>query len=141
MEQRGKIINRARAGQIKDFSGLRYKNITPTDIDGLLDFANKVFIFFELKCEGTTLLTGQRLALERLTDNLEKAGKHSLTIVATHNTDPDEDIGVATCRVVEWRYNQKWVKPKEKKYTVKQLIDLFLTKHLPYYLAENKPKI
>ena len=33
---RGKIRNRECAGQLKDFSGLRFGKITPTDIDGFV---------------------------------------------------------------------------------------------------------
>jgi len=40
---RGKIEHRDRARQIRDFSNLRYGNITPTDIDGLIEYQNKCF--------------------------------------------------------------------------------------------------
>ena len=56
MDKRGKIGNRRRALQIRDFTGLRWGNITPTDIDALIDFGDKVFVFIEVKKKGLLFL-------------------------------------------------------------------------------------
>ena len=48
MFERGVIHNRERGAQIRDYSGLRFGNITPTDIDGFMDFGGRVFVVFEL---------------------------------------------------------------------------------------------
>lgn len=68
MVERGVIRNREYAKQLKDFSGLRYGKITPTDIDGFLDFGDQLFVVVEGKHAGSAIQTGQRLALERLVD-------------------------------------------------------------------------
>lgn len=47
--QRGIIRHRRRRLQVNDFSVLRYGRITPTDIDGFLDFGGRAFVFIELK--------------------------------------------------------------------------------------------
>jgi len=133
-ETRGKIIHRGYAIQVRDFSGLRYRNITPTDIDALIDFANKAFIFIEVKHGEIRLPFGQRLALERLVDNLEKAGKLSFALIASHNTD--KDIDFAKCIVKECRYKRRWTNIKEE-ITVKQAIDKFLRRYLPEYISEK----
>ena len=48
MPERGVITNRARARQIRDFSGLQIGTITPTDLDGLIEFHDECFIFCEI---------------------------------------------------------------------------------------------
>lgn len=137
MEQRGQIVNRRRAQQIRDFSGLIYKDkITPTDIDGFLDFGDKAFVFFELKCVGIPLTYGQRLALERLNNSALKAGRRVLTLIAEHGTSADEDIDVANCIVTESIQSNGW-KQATQGLTVRKAVNIFLEKYLPYYLIEN----
>ena len=136
MEKRGKIINRKRKKQLSDFSGLRYGKITPTDIDGFIDFGNIVFIFFELKLEDVELPTGQRLALERLVDGMEKEGKCSIGIIAIHGIfSTNKDIDASSCIVTCYRFKKQWVIPK-KEYTLKQMIDSVLRKFSPRYLKK-----
>ncbi len=43
------ILNEDHLTQFNDFSGLRYGSIYPTDIDGLIEIQDKLFIFIELK--------------------------------------------------------------------------------------------
>lgn len=128
---RGIIRNRRLANQVKDYSGLRYGKITPTDIDGLIDFGNQVFVFLELKRFDNQLPVGQRLAIERLTDAIEKAGKPALAIVCRHTTD--DDIDVARCDVAEYRFNGMWREPTSN-ITVRQLVDRFLIRYAPGYV-------
>ena len=128
-EQRGIIKNRNYATQIKDFSGLRYGKITPTDIDGFIDFGNKLFIFMETKFKESLLPYGQRLALERLVDNGTVA--YSLGIISEHETS--EDIDMANCVVREIRWKKTWYIPKTAK-SVKETIDSVLELYLPNYL-------
>ena len=52
------IQNRSRARQIIDFSGIKYGNITPTDIDGGFEKQNEVFVFFEMKYGDAEMPTG-----------------------------------------------------------------------------------
>jgi len=46
---RGVIKYRGRARQIIDFRGLTYGNITPTDIDGLIEYKDKCILLIEIK--------------------------------------------------------------------------------------------
>ncbi len=39
------IKNKEFISQVKVFSGIKIGSISPTDIDGFLDFGNKLFIF------------------------------------------------------------------------------------------------
>ena len=66
MTEPGIFRNREYAKQLKSFSGLRFGKITPTDIDGFLDFGNNVYVFIETKHGDAPLPYGQKLALERL---------------------------------------------------------------------------
>ena len=100
---RGKINNPARAKQLHDFTGLRFKNITPTDIDGFVEFKDTLFVLMEAKFNGAELPYGQRLAIERLCKALQKAGKITAALVLTHNAYVDEEINFAGCVVsFEW---------------------------------------
>lgn len=104
---RGKIYNEEKAKQLNNFSGLRFGKITPTDVDGLLDFANKLFVLIEVKTDGVDLPHGQRQALERTCDAIHKAGKMSALLIVTHNTPIEQQIDVAKCQVIECRLNGK----------------------------------
>lgn len=122
-DQRGIIRNREWATQIRNFSGLRYGNITPTDIDGFIEYKDIAFIIIESKHEGGEMPFGQRLALQRLCDTCQSAGKETLLIVATHNTQGDIDF--ANTKVVETRYQGRW-KDQDSTMTTREAIDIFL---------------
>lgn len=104
---KGIILNRERARQIRDFSGMLYGSITPTDIDGLIEYRNKCYVLFEEKYKDAALPRGQELALERMCDDLGKI-KPALLIVANHEAEPEKDIDVAGSLVVKFRYNGSW---------------------------------
>jgi len=132
--ERGKIYNRERAQQIIDFSGLRFGTKTPTDIDGLLDYNNDVFIFMEFKYGNKEMDSGQQLALERICDESKTA---CYVLVATHNHEVDEDIDAAGAIVRKYRHNKKWIIPKGKT-TVKNAIEKIL-KNGKNRIKELKP--
>ena len=122
---KGAIYNRARAKQLRDFSGLLYGNITQTDIDGLIEYQNKCYIFYETKLKGNPLPFGQRLALERITDDLAKI-KPTICIVSEHDIkDPNQDIYVSLTPVLEYRFRGAWHTPKDL-INARQLSDWFI---------------
>lgn len=128
--KRGEIHHRERAKQIRDFSGLLYGKITPTDIDGLIEYHNKGYILIEAKLRETEVDFGQRLALERMTDDLTRSGKQTICIIAEHDIDdPTKDINVANTLVREYRLRGKWNKPNNS-HTTKSMIDWFINKIL-----------
>ena len=122
---RGEIQHRERARQLRDFSGLRWHNITPTDIDGFVEFRDRLFVFFEAKLKGKDVPQGQRKALERLCDIVSETGRLSAALILEHETMPVEDIDFASCPVCEYRYNGKWNEPI-KAITCKAAIDILL---------------
>ena len=124
-DNRGKIQFRERARQINDFSGLRYGNITPTDIDGVIEYRDMALIFFEVKHRDKEMPYGQKLALERLADNNQRAGKPSTVLVCRHkNDDPGEDVNVANTIVSDFYYSGIWYKGGGR--TAKEVTDSFL---------------
>lgn len=130
---KGKIYNPDRARQLLDFSGLRFGNMTPTDIDGPpmnggLEYHNKAYIFIEVKYLDAHFPFGQRLFHERHTDDLERAGKPTLFILSSHDVhDYNKAVDVANTSVREYRFKGKWI-PFDPKYTitVRKMFDLFL---------------
>ncbi len=128
MLERGIINHRDRARQINDFSGLLFGSITPTNIDGLIEYQNKGYIIIETKYKDAPLPYGQRLALERLTDDLNKAHKPTVCIVCVHREEQtDVDVDVAEAIVSEYRWKRRWNIPR-KIYTVREFIELFIDK-------------
>lgn len=122
---RGQIQNRERARQIIDFSGLRYNNITPTDLDGFFEKGNKVFVFYEYKLNGAKMPHGQKLALERVVDGLAKAGKIAVLFLCRHNEyDPLSDVKAVNAVVEAIYWNESW--HRGQNLTVKEQTDRFL---------------
>lgn len=128
MSERGRIIFKERAQQINDFSGLQYENITPTDIDGLIEYHDKAYVIFEVKYDDKEVPWGQKLAIQRLIDDTAIAGKNSIALIIDHYVhDTGQSVNVADCYVREyyWWKDKQWLPPKHK-LTVKQCIDGFL---------------
>jgi len=108
-EVKGVIHAPQRATQLRDYSGLLFGNITPTDIDGLIEYKNIGYVIIELKYRDTEILKGQKLALARMNDDFELAGKASLCIIASHfQEDCSKAIDVANTHVTAYRYRKRW---------------------------------
>lgn len=113
------IRNRGWAKQLRDFSGLRFGSITPTDIDGYLEFNDRLFIWIELKFAGAPLWRGQRLALARMCDvihgtkNARGERRIAAILVVEHMAPPDQDVDVAQANVCEVRYDGVWKEPSK----------------------------
>ena len=106
------IQHRERMKQLINFKNMRIGSISPTDLDGLIEYQDKCFIFIELKYGDAEIPKGQKLALERLTD-LVSMMRPSVLIVGTHNTPIDIDIDMANTRVREYYYKRRWIKDKD----------------------------
>jgi len=126
--ERGKIYNYDRARQQIDFSGVKInQKITPTDFDAVIEYKDKAYIFIEYKYRDTTMPTGQRIAFERLVDDLNQL-KPSVLILASHDTPVEEDIDGAGALVKGVYGSHGYIEKKlwEGK-TVKQMLDIFLS--------------
>lgn len=126
MFERGKVRNRDHAAQLRDFSGLRFGNITPTDVDAIVEFGGRLFIFVELKYGDAELPRGQRLCLERISDAINAPpNRRSIVLVAKHN-DATGDVDCAAAKVVEYRWNGVWRHEFRTSITVRMAIDSML---------------
>jgi len=130
---RGKINHIGRKQQIITFENLVYNKITPTDMDGLIEYKNKAYILLEIKYKETKLPIGQELALTRLIFDLNKV-KNSILIIAEHYIDNYNNwIDARKCIVREVYYKNykkgEVVKNKKiykNKFTVGEIIDRFI---------------
>jgi hypothetical protein len=127
-DNRGKIIHIARKQQILDFSGVRYENITPTDIDAVIEYKNRAYIFIEVKYLDAKLPYGQMLAIERLVNDTSLK-KHSFAIIAKHEIhDVDEHVKLSDCVVRQIYYKRQWHDYLKYERDVKSVIDGFICK-------------
>lgn len=125
---RGAVSNRPRATQARDFTGLRYGNITPTDSDGWIEYHDKCYVFYEAKhTSAQPMTTGQKLAFERLCDDLQKV-KPVIYILFEHSFPVEQAIDFAICKVESYRFMGEWRKPKQEM-TVKGLSDRFIERY------------
>lgn len=108
-DNRGVILKPNRCRQLIEFRHLKFGNITPMDMDGLLEYHDKAYIFFEYKLEGATMPKGQRQALERLADDCEKAGKDAVVFLCEHTeTDPRRIVDAGSALVKRTYYKHQW---------------------------------
>lgn len=124
--ERGNIKYKGRAKQINSFNGMiRRRNITPTDIDGIIDYGGKAFVILEGKYGDAELPKGQRMALENLANTILEAKKKSLVIVYRHYVhNVSDDINVSKQFVSEIYFKRKWFQVGFDK-TVLQIIEIF----------------
>jgi hypothetical protein len=124
MDERGVIKNRALKNQVADMSGLRWGNITPTDIDAFLDFGDKLFVLIEGKFGGAVVQQGQMLAIQRLCDSAHYPPRRfSFAIIADHYTPDGNDIDFANMIVRTVRFNGKWISPAQSNSSLRTVID------------------
>lgn len=110
MHERGVIGNRAFKNQVADMSGLRFGNITPTDLDAFMDFNNRLFVFVEAKFGGAAMQYGQRLAIERLCDACHRPPERfAVAFITSHNSQGDIDFAMTT--ITKYRWNGRWIEP------------------------------
>lgn len=124
MFERGVIRNRQFAQQLRDFSGLRFGSITPTDIDGFMDFGDRLFVVLEGKHAGSRLQTGQRMALERLVDACHCPPRRvAVALILDHTEAADEDVNFGASIVCAIRWNGRWVPQQHKQITCRTAVE------------------
>ena len=118
-----------------NFNNIKIGRIVPCDIDLLcevrrkfcVEYKNKAWIFAEIKFRDKTFPYGQRLMHERLVDDLAKAGKPAISILAEHDvSDPTQEIDAAECTVREFYWRGEWHQCEERK--LKEVLFGFVAK-------------
>lgn len=127
MAERGEFRNIKHGLERADFSGLRFGTITPTDIDGLIEFEDRCCIFMETKHGDADLPLGQRLALERSCDKWGDAG--IVLVMRKASADTSQTYKIATLPVVEFRHARKW-QPAPGAATCLEWVERFASKTL-----------
>ena len=128
MTERGEFEFEERSKQRLLFKGLRYENITPTDIDMLIEYKNIAYIIGEVKYGDVELKNGQKIALVRMVDDFKKRGKKAICLVIQHAVeDCNEDVIIADGIVREYYYNGIWRKTN-RPMTTKEICDDFIKK-------------
>ena len=90
---KGAIQYESRYKQLIDFSGLvRHRGISPTDIDGFIDYGGNAFIYMDAKLYGKELSVGQRIAYQNLVKSHGIAKKPTCAIIWRHNVPQDQHI-------------------------------------------------
>jgi hypothetical protein len=82
-------------------------------------------VFIVLKYKNAEMKLGQRMALERLCDACQTAGKETILIIARHSEPIENLIRIEHVPVSEYRYKGAWQPPKEP-ITVRKAMDEFL---------------
>ena len=109
MHERGDIKYPKRYKQLISFTGMeRRRNITPTDIDGFIDYNGNAFVYLECKLKNAPFDMGQRRAYENVCNSHKKAGNQYLVIVFEHNCPADEIIIAKEQRVTGVYFNDEW---------------------------------
>ena len=134
--KRGQIRNQAYRNQEIDYSGCRIGKCTPSDIDGITEYNNKLFVAFELKYGAATMGHGQETMLTRLAAGHTKP---FFILLIHHQTPATESIDVGNCLVTSFYSNQnkKWNVTK-KNITVKEAIDILYTTYVDESYIENE---
>lgn len=129
--ERGKQHTPHLANQPRDFSGLRYGKITPTDNDAFMDFGNHLFVYVDAKLPGVEMDRGQELALERQVDEC----KHDAVLIIGEHKNREGAIDFANCIVTKYYWKKQWRFLKSP-LTVRAVIDAMLRHcNLDHYLA------
>ena len=127
--ERGVYRNMADGKQIVSFEGLVYGNKSPTDIDGVFEYDNKAWIVYEVKRKGVQIRYGQKLALERMINDLSATGKYCIAVIAEHEVyDKSKPIPLLNCRVREYKLNNKPWRQPEFEHTGKEVTDGIIRK-------------
>lgn len=119
------IRNDEQFTQKVDFDGLQYGTISPTDIDGIIDYHGKAWVILEFKFLDAEMPTGQRLCIERMANAFRIAGQKVIAIYAMHFDETPHRIRAAKARVKEIYYRGKWTRI-DYPLTVKEVIDKFI---------------
>ena len=106
--------------QLVSYEGMLFKgrtghlNVTPTDVDGLIQLDNEnCIVFFELKHSGS-MPTGQSDALKKLADAIQAGGVNCAVFTAVHNTPHPQMIAAKDAIVTEIYWDGKTRPPRKE---------------------------
>lgn len=104
------------------------KPYAPTDIDGLVEWKNKAYVIIECKHGDKDMSLGQKIAIERMTNDLSKAGKRTVALVVEHDVNNIQQsvmVGDQIVRQVYYDNQKEWREPNYIM-TAKEAINNFI---------------
>ena len=134
--QRGTYQFEEYGKRLISFEGMNFRgstgkvNVTPTDIDGFIQFdIGNIFIFVEFKYGAPRVPDGQARALNALVDAING---HAIWVIATHHNSDFTQPVIAAEAVVHRYYSnsfdEKGWNVLANKMKLKQFIDFYLNK-------------
>lgn len=124
----GEIRDAEKARQLMLFKSLRWGKISPTNIDMLLEFNDRLFVLCEAKFGAAPLPLGQRLGLERTCAAIQASSDRvAVVFQVTHDRSDDVDLGL--CTVVRYYSGKERIwKTLPRVTTLKEAIDALIEK-------------
>lgn len=122
---RGVFHSRNNAKQLITYNGMTFGNISPTDVDALIEYRDKAYVIFECKYTTAELPIGQRIALTRMVDALQDAGKEAILLICEHTVSRASDDIVLGRTNVRSVYYKKQFHPMQNT-TAKEMTERFL---------------
>lgn len=122
--------NKKYASALIDFTNLQKGNMHPTDMDGVIEYKDKCYVFIEYKYKDSEMPYGQELAYIRLANDVSP--KPAMVIVAQHNGANGEGIiDGGNCLVRKYYTNQSgiWHPIKGTNVKVNELVKTFINKY------------
>lgn len=104
-----------------------------SDIDAVIDACGKGWILFEAKHGDAMPPLGQKILIERLINDISKAGVPAIAMICSHGDE--ETVYLKDCIVTayymagnKWRY---YGTDYSKRFKAKELTDMFLKRYAP----------
>lgn len=139
-----------RARQLIRFDDMHIGNRGFTDIDAIMEWRDRAWLIFEVKCVGKDVPVGQRLALERFVRDASACGKYAVAAIVEHNIgDPSRDVYLRDCLVkslfvtyeYRWRPPKRFMTAHELMRSVIGLVDSEINQQRPYGAASIREEI
>lgn len=115
--ERGTFRNTDHARQLGRFDGMRWGNITPTDIDFATDFHGRLFVYADAKYGNAELPVGQRIFFERTCELLHRPpATFAVAFVVSHWEKGDFEFKQTIIRRYLWE--RVWRVPRQENQTL-----------------------
>lgn len=108
------------------YDDLQFGHNRPSDLDGLMILPDATIVL-EYKCGEKQLTNKQRMVLETLVDDAEKAGKRAMAFVARYyDRDPRNVVNAALCLVTEVYTCGSWYQVRKCGLSLRQAMERFM---------------
>lgn len=95
------------------WKGIEYLKYSLTDVDKVIKIKD-VYYFIEAKHNGAQMETGQKLAFERLVNDIVSVGRKAMYILVNHTQNNNKAITMDDCQIEKiYRYGEGWKEEKD----------------------------